>query len=440
MLPSIRRLFNYNKLSFDSQVDEKLINLRLLNSNQLKNFKQRPLKCKLLARDFIDDSLYNPNYGYFNKNVEIINYSNIQFNKVKNDSHLQSLLSTNSASSSEWHTPTELFNPHYGQSIANYIVNHYLLHYYPYHDLNIFEIGAGNGTLMLNILDHLKSNHKHIYKQTNYNIIEISDKLSSIQRKLLTNHSRHINIINKSFFDINSVHHQPCYFLAMEVFDNLAHDVIRYSNESKIPTPYQLHIAIDDHGDFHSLYSPADDPLILRYLDLTTSQPSQPSNHWLSTPALRNLSKFIPFLPNLSQQEFLPTKQLLFLDKLSNSFPNHHLIASDFDSLPQSITGINSPVVQTRLNGEMIPVDTFLVQPGHFDIFFPTNFHLLAQLYKQIINPNSFFTSNRVKRDVKILSHKQFIQSNAIDINKTRLLDGSNPMLDYYNNASFILT
>lgn len=405
----------------------------------MKNFKKRPFKCKLLARDFIDDSLYNPNYGYFNKNVDIIKYKNIEFNKVKNDSQLQSLLSINSSKSSEWHTPTELFNPHYGQAIANYIINHYLAYYYPHHDLNLFEIGAGNGTLMLNILDHLKSHHPQIYNRTYYNVIEISDRLSSIQRRLLSQHSRHINIINKSFFDINSVHHQPCYFLAMEVFDNLAHDVIRYSNDSKIPIPYQLYIAVDDQGDFHSLYSPANDPLILRYLDLSSSFPSLQSNQWAKSPVFRYLSKFIPFLPNLSQQEFLPTKQLLFLDKLSSSFPHHHLIASDFHSLPQSIPGINSPVVQTRLNGEMIPVDTFLVQPGHFDIFFPTNFELLAQLYTRVTQSKSS-TSSRVNRDVRILSHRDFIQSNAIEVNQTKLLDGSNPMLDYYNNASFILT
>ncbi|EIM20154.1 DUF185-domain-containing protein [Wallemia mellicola CBS 633.66] len=439
MLQSRRLLYNYNKLSFDSTVDKKIQNYRFLNAAQLKKLSNRPTKCKLLARDFIDDSLYNSHYGYFNKTVSILNYESINFNKIKNDSDLQTRLADQSQDR-EWHTPTELFNPHYGMSIANYIANKYLVHYYPYHDLNIYEIGAGNGTLMLNILDYLKDNHKEIYQRTHYNIIEISTKLSNIQKKLINRHSRNVHIINKSVFDYQTVQHEPCFFIAMEVLDNLAHDVVRYSLETHEPNPYQMVVAVDEEGDFHSLYTPVDDPLIKRYLNLRKNLPSFKPSLWTHSPILRKLRKAIPFSPNLSKEEFLPTKQLMFLDKLSSTFPNHHLIASDFHSLPESIPGINSPVVQTRLNGEMIPVDTFLVQPGYFDIFFPTDFGLLAELYNKVMDRETFFTPRQIKRDVKVLSHKEFVENHAVDINKTMLKDGSNPMLDYYKNASFILS
>jgi hypothetical protein len=45
---------------------------------------------------------------------------------------------------------------------------------------------------------------------------------------------------------------------------------------------------------------------------------------------------------------------------------------ADFHELPDSIRGHNAPVVQTSHKGEMIPVGTYMVRQGFFDIFFPT--------------------------------------------------------------------
>ncbi len=42
-----------------------------------------------------------------------------------------------------WHTPTELFQPHYGEAIARYLVTNYKMTLYPYHDLIIYEMGSG---------------------------------------------------------------------------------------------------------------------------------------------------------------------------------------------------------------------------------------------------------------------------------------------------------
>ena len=85
-----------------------------------------------------------------------------------------------------WHTPTELFRPYYGETMARYMVANYQLSLYPYYDLIIYEMGAGNGTMMLNILDYIRANHPDVYQRTQYKIIAISSSLASLQAKHLS--------------------------------------------------------------------------------------------------------------------------------------------------------------------------------------------------------------------------------------------------------------
>ena len=50
--------------------------------------------------------------------------------------------------------------------------------YFPYEDLVIYEIGAGNGTLPIDILDFIRSAYSEAYERTLYNIVEISGRLA----------------------------------------------------------------------------------------------------------------------------------------------------------------------------------------------------------------------------------------------------------------------
>ena len=60
---------------------------------------------------------------------------------------------------------------------------------------------------------------------------------------------------------------------------------------------------------------------------------------------------------------------------------------ADFDSLASSTSrhlGLNAPIVSRK--GEdshnHTDFDSYLLPPGQADIFFPTDFHLLKQMYK----------------------------------------------------------
>lgn len=92
-----------------------------------------------------------------------------------------------------------------------------MLKYFPYEDFVIYEIGAGNGTLALDILDVLQEEYPDVYERTRYNIIEISESLVKLQKAKLQSKHPCVNITHKSIFHWEKTETAPCYFIAMEV-------------------------------------------------------------------------------------------------------------------------------------------------------------------------------------------------------------------------------
>ena len=107
--------------------------------------------------------------------------------------------------------------PWYGRAIAQSLVSEYLLKFFPYEDFVIYEIGAGNGTLALDILDYLREYYPDVYERTRYNIIEISANLANLQREKLSATHPCVTVHNRSIFRWDTREPAPCYFLAMEV-------------------------------------------------------------------------------------------------------------------------------------------------------------------------------------------------------------------------------
>jgi hypothetical protein len=331
---------------------------------------------------YVADSLYNPHYGYFSKEAVIFSPGEpFDFSALQDSlefyselgrrySTFEDELDANEPSGQPnptrqlWHTPTELFRPHYGEAIARYLVSNYHIQGYPYHDLIVYEMGAGRGTLMLNILDYIRDVDPNVYDRTKYRVIEISEQLAAQQRAALAgDHAGKVEIINKSIFDWTEMVPSPCFFLATEVFDNFPHDAIRYDVETE--EPMQAVVLIDGSGDFFEFYEPELDPVAARYFRVrhVATGGSYPAPY-AGRPIFRKMRKYAPFIGTLSDPEYIPTRLMQFFGILERHFPAHRLLASDFHALPQAIKGLNAPVVQTRFERRMVPVSTPLVRPS----------------------------------------------------------------------------
>lgn len=238
-------------------------------------------------------------------------------------------------------------------------------------------MGAGNGTLMLNILDFIRDTDPEVYTRTKFKIIEISPSLAKTQKDNLQTslyaggHAGHVQIINKSIFDWNEYIHSPCFFLALEVFDNFAHDAIRYDYETE--TPQQGGVVIDSDGEFCEYYNTTLDPLAARFLRARQAAARRPFLTPLPSKLSRTIrSSILPFgRRDFTLPEYIPTRLMQFFDILRDYFPAHRLLTSDFSSLPDAVPGLNAPVVQTRYKRRTVPVSTPFVSLFFFHVLTP---------------------------------------------------------------------
>ncbi|KAF9245350.1 DUF185-domain-containing protein [Melanogaster broomeanus] len=494
--------FNFNpEVAFSADVSREHLSYPLVTANDLaKSFKAPPMRVRMLIRDFLEDALYNPHYGYFSKQATILTApgeedEGFDFNSFKDSAQFEaavakryiecgSMSETDGPGRQIWHTPTELFKPWYGQAIVQCLVSEYLLKYFPYEDFKIYELGAGNGTLALNILNYLRAHYPEVYDRTVYTIIEISVPLSRTQRTRLRragHGQRTVTIENRSVFAWTKTEHAPCYVLATEVIDNFAHDLVRY--DVRTGEPFQGIVAIDEDGEFVPYYSRITDPLIASFLSLRRRLKHRPALPWyLRISPLRKVYSNLPFAPNLSPPEYIPTRLLSLLRVLRAHFPRHRLLLTDFSSLPDAVPGANAPVVQTSIRGTMVPCKTIFVRQGYFDILFPTAFEQLRDMYEYVLEQpvgicadpddltharvsplasstsplslgSHFFSPSSRRspldgvtsasglpvgeRKSSVFSHAEFLETYG-DLEKTRFRNGENPMVGFYENVKVL--
>jgi hypothetical protein len=119
--PNAKDKWNYNKTSLDAEPTPAQVMLKQVDANILEHEATPPKGVKMLARDFIEDSLYNPHYGYFTKQVKIFDTQGTPFEfwRLRDSTEFQEEVGKQYASYGAdkhhgpgkqlWHTPTELF-------------------------------------------------------------------------------------------------------------------------------------------------------------------------------------------------------------------------------------------------------------------------------------------------------------------------------------------
>lgn len=412
-----------------------------------------PFAASRLLRDFIAHALYDPVKGYFSKRghhpVGFLEPP-IDFRALPGRiAYLTELRSRYETLGVSWLTPVEIFSPHFGAAVANHVCSN--LHK-ENSNLVIYEIGGGTGTLAKDVLNWILVFRPEIYKTCRYVCIEISSPLAQLQKqRVWDSNGAHKEVFEVMVGDAGDVDvwrkveslftrensrncksEEECTVLAMEVMDNLPHDRVVGWQETIVEEEVTR-----DQATYHHIEGlrPVQDDLIQRCLLLYNKhreEEEQKSSALAS--AIKRLAAQTGLLHDSCRQPetiFLPTGALRLFDTLHSVRPNHHLVAADFDYLPETvIQGRNAPLVSSTLKGQAIDRPSYLVDPGTADIFFPSDFSYLTKLY------NECSTLNRARH----CKARRFFEEWAPSMEATATRDGYNPLLLDYTNTSFLLS
>jgi SAM-dependent MidA family methyltransferase len=417
-------------------------------------FDSRLYGCRLpltrppeLLRDFIHDALYNPEHGYFsrkhtpiltqdtplNEGVAQMSGQNA-YNRALKQLYAQKSLSRDEPFAPLWHTPSELFRPHYGRAVVRRLLQSHA----PDEHLVIYELGPGNGGLAESILEYLSVAYPEVFARCEYHCIEISAGLRDAQKKRLERFGNAVRFHGSledgdtdGLFD-----DRPCWVVACEVLDNLPHDLIKYEAgtghllEGIVLTNAEASI-LSAPGRNWIEFRPLGDRLILELVQLLDAQ-NYASASLRGSPWKRLLERLSP-IPYLNPRacEFVPTGALRLLKTLLRRLPRHGVLFADFHALTDVIPfGCNAPVVQTTYRGVPVACSTLLLARGHFDIFFPTNFGILSRLYSQLSPSTAAACATASQGDFLM----RFCQEEEIDATTTA--SGYNPMLHDFENVT----
>lgn len=401
-----------------------------------------------LVRDFIHDCLYNPEIGYFQRHVNIFStrsHTSIPFRTLRDQDDYNKLVYGMYAAQTKpgqkfhqlWHTPSELFRPWYAQGIAEWALKGGQT--CDSDPLIIYEVGPGNGSLCGDICEYIKDRYPEQFPSMEYHLVEISAHLVKKQLQALQlRFPKQIHVHNRSFLHWTRKEHRPSIILAMEMFDNLPQDRIRFVDQDG--SLEQAMVITNDStrfGDpqqrFTQVFYPINDSLILELVN-TMEAINYPWPHLHRTIVDAMLRIWPLSLFAFDQpwhSEFIPTGLFSFLKTLVAYFPHHRFLMTDFDALPDAIPGFGGPVVQTRYEEETVACSTYLLERGLFDIFFPINFPLVAKILSHL-QPKS-------PPNIQILKHSEFC-SQYMTIKEMRTQSGYNPLLEDFRNVSFLLS
>ena len=312
----------------------------------LKEKKSLPLD------QFINISLYNKKFGYYMKKNPIGN---------KGDFITSPLISN-------------LF----GEMLAIWCVS-FWKHLGKPNKFLLVELGPGDGTMCKDLLNTFKQ-FKSFYNSLEINLLEISDKLKTIQKLKINNNK--VKWIKK----ISEINYGPVIFLANEFFDALPIKQIRKEKKKF----FEKHVCLSNNSkEIKFLYKKANNNLIKSIQNLN----------------LISKGKIIEY----------PLEAIKFLKIISkkiNKF-NGGLLALDYGyTLKKNQNTLQSVKKHRRINLNF--------QPGLSDITSLINFKLFHDILKKnnldvkkIVNQGEFLKKIGILERANILSQKMTFKEKA---------------------------
>ena len=191
-----------------------------------------------------------------------------------------------------------------------------------------------------------------IYSRCQYRTVEISPALADMQRRRVDDHSGVFDVIVGDACQSCTwkSDDSDCFVIAMEVLDNLPHDkVTRYGEINGDARWTESHVGFDTDGPFE-VEEAVHDEYIVRVLDAWHRMYSQQSVAPNMRDGLNSAFDWLLMASGMPEPMYLPTGALQLFDTLHQMVPNHSLIASDFDFLPDVVVpGKMAPLVSSTV-------------------------------------------------------------------------------------------
>jgi hypothetical protein len=182
------------------------------------------------------------------------------------------------------------------------------------------------------------------------------------RQRVVAAHPDQCTVINQdilTFADTHPVVNNQCFFVAMEVLDNLPHDKVSLHSGKWHETLVQMRPADEaeqwrEYPSLEETARPVQDPLIRQTLEHFGCDLPLETRYKFNFGLARAARKVLGKQDIALNSAFLPTGAMQLINTLRTAFPKHHLIAADFDSLPppnldakSSIKALDHPLSPT---------------------------------------------------------------------------------------------
>lgn len=451
-----------------------------------------------LLRDYIEQSLYHATKGYFSNSTPPILPSlskTTSLNALRDQQAYQlDVSSVYRRHDHGWMTPVQLFSPHLSNAIANRILHTSSNKEEEDEDglIHVIEIGPGVGTLAKDILNYMP--HR-ILKRLRYSLVEISPTLSRLQASALSDWIE-AGVVNPVVADarkltstdlkVDGVKNSHVHIIATEVLDNLPHDLVRLhalgsegggggdSDSEQVGIEEgRIHVSrggsmedrssrtlswqqdreidIDILESIHAFDLMNTVPSSFAGDTLSSNKNSSNNSSFISDYLRSVLDRFINSrMTNMDGSHILkeiwvPTGCYQLLNNLINLFPTASFTITDFHTFPGSLPGLLAPVVQRVIKGSALTYDSVHEAPfGLVDILFPTDFQRVAHAHNSItsrLRVENEHEENGQKFEYNVQSQAEFFKRFASedDIKLTTCLNGFNPVIQDFENVSYLL-